>query len=118
MGNINLRLKCGQVIHIEDAVYVDSAKFNVISIQSLKEQKLNPLDEDSNYSLCIDKNHLYLVDKNGDKRIQLTRRVANKMVLLTEEPSIEQVIAHAEENRIPEMRSAWIKNLLLEPATD
>lgn len=111
MGNINLRLQCGQTIHIEDAVYIDSAKFNVISIQSLREQKASPLEPDSNYSLGTDKDHLYLVDKEDGERIRLTRRVANRIVLLTEKPSIEEVTKHAEANRVPEMRNSWVKYL-------
>ena len=111
MGNVDVRLACGEILHIEDAFYADKAKYNLISVQSLREQKMNPMGTDSNYCLRTFKNQLYLFDENDGELLPLTRKVANRSVLMTRDPTIKEVIAHAVSHQIPESKKAWIKEL-------
>ena len=111
MGNVDLQLECGEVLHIEDAVYINSAKYNLFSVQSLKSQTQNPLNSDSDYCLRKHKDHLYLFDESDGERILLTRKLANRTVLLTKDPSIQEVTEFALKHKIRDNKKVWIKEL-------
>lgn len=100
IGNVKLRLANKQSIRLEAAVYVESSHYNMVSLKKLRTQIKEPLSGNSSYSLRKYGDHLYLVDEaRGNARTQITRRVANRIVLLTEEPSIDEIIEYAKNHQ-------------------
>ena len=94
IGNVKVKLASKPSIHLQDAVYCPNANYNLVSLKQLRTQLREPLSNPS-YKLKKRGDHLYLVDELDDIATQITMRVANRIVLMTKEPSIEQVIDYA-----------------------
>lgn len=95
-GSMRMRLANKHSIRLEDVLYVESSNYNLLSLKKLRTQQTEPLSGSSSCSLRKYGDHLFLVnERSGNVRTQITRRVANRIVLLTEEPSIEEIIEFA-----------------------
>ena len=99
MGEVTVKLANNHSIHLEDAIHVESVRYNLVSLKMLRSQVAQPLGRNSPYSLKMSSGHLHLVAKANGSKTQITARVANRIVLLTKEPSIEEIIEYASEHR-------------------